>query len=298
MIGRKIIGIIVMFFTVGFAFSSGNFEGISETGVKILRVEGAMVSVEVTGNLGRSVEGRAYDIPDNVEIKYERLGNTVRVWVDKRFSLFSNRGNPVLRFEVPRTTGLDISTASGDISIEAMTGDALIAASSSGDIEIGDVRSDLRSQTSSGDLRISRANGDIHVESSSGEIELREVVGDVVGSASSGDIELNEIRGDITISTTSGSIDIDDINGAVRASSSSGSISGDHVQINGDSRFASTSGAIKIDFDNPLETLSFRLTASSGNLRVGDISGSKSLSTGSGRFLIQGETSSGSQRYE
>lgn len=288
----------MMILAAGRAFSSGGFEGINETGVRTLRVEGAVVSVEVTGSLGRTVVGRAYDIPNNIEIKYDRFGDTVRVWIDKRFSLLGGGGDPVLRFEVPRATDLDISTASGNISIKGMLGDYLHAASSSGSIEIDDVRTSVHAQTSSGDLYVADIDGDTHAETASGEIELRQILGEVVGSTSSGGIEAHDLRGDVSLTTASGDIELDDITGTMRASSSSGSISGRRVQINGDSTFTSRSGTIRIDFNNPLNSLSFRLTSTTGSLRVGDVTGNKSLTAGSGRFLVKGETSSGNQRYE
>jgi DUF4097 and DUF4098 domain-containing protein YvlB len=261
--------------------AGGRFERINELGIKELYVDSLMIDVEIQGEARLTVEGWGENIPDNLRVKYERIGDILRVRVERRFTLFSlGRIDGKLYFNVPDGIDLEVHSTSGSIEIQEME------------------CSRLKVGSSSGTVRLSGIQSKVNAGSSSGTINLDNVKGSVFASSSSGSVKLTRIDGDIEASSSSGEIEIQTTHGSMRAQSSSGNIEGDNIRLTGESSFRSSSGSIDIDFDNPLSDFTFKLSSSSGRLDIGDVKGQKSLSTGNGRFLIVGETSSGSQRYK
>jgi DUF4097 and DUF4098 domain-containing protein YvlB len=221
----------------------------------------------------------------------------LRVWVEKRFPFLAVTGNGVLYFDVPSSVELEIKSSSGSIAVDSMDTGHVIAAASSGEVELRDIRARVDVSSSSGNIRVDDIRGDLDAEASSGDIEIDQVRGSVVTETSSGSSKLSRVDGDISVSATSGRIDFEDTKGMISAQTSSGGIDGKGVWIDGDSSFHSTSGNIDIEFGNPLGAFSFRLSSTSGKLQAGDVQGEKDLAAGTGFFKISGETSSGNQRY-
>ncbi len=256
-----------------------------------------MLNVEIYGTSGLSVKGYAENLPDNVVVEYRRQGTLLHVWVEKKYSLFPTHGGGKLVFYVPPETGLNIESASGNLSIQDSHADEVDVRSSSGSIRLSSIRGEVAAESSSGSLYLDRITGSMKAQSTSGRIEVNVLDGDLFASASSGSIRLSGIIGDINVGSSSGRIELDSTRGEVIAETSSGSINGDDVWITDDSVFKTSSGGIDIDLENPLSAFQFRLSSSSGSLRAGDLHTQRSLEAGNGRILITGNSSSGSQRY-
>jgi hypothetical protein len=291
-------GIMIITLGVSSASASASFEQISETGIRRLEVEASLLNVEVNGGSGSSLTGWGEDIPKNVVVNYKRRGDVLRIWVEKRFAPFAFRKNGRLYFEVPENIDLDIRTSSGEIVIRNMESMSLVTASSSGNIGVSRIKSAVEVKSSSGNINLGMINGSVRAESSSGRMDLTNIIGDISASASSGDVRLSAVEGDIEVSSSSGRIVLNSTNGTVFAHASSGNVVGEDVWITGHSTYKTSSGKIDMDFDNPLNELSFRLTSSSGRLEVGDLKGERNLAAGEGTILITGESSSGGQAYQ
>ncbi|MFF0226414.1 DUF4097 domain-containing protein [Streptomyces sp. NPDC004629] len=107
-----------------------------------------------------------------------------------------------------RTGPLNLTTDSGDISVQQVTGRAEVTSDSGvvqirridgsagitseyGETEIGEVTGDLRLRGRDADLLVGRAHGSVDVYSDSGDIRVAEAVGGSVSAASdSGNIEI------------------------------------------------------------------------------------------------------------
>ena len=302
MIARKFSIFLLSLFAMTALFgckasASARFEGVSETGIRVLEVEASLLDVEVSGGSGSTLRGRGEDIPRNIVVKYKRRGDVLRVWVEKRFSPFSFGRNGRLYFDAPEDIELDIRCSSGDIVIRNIDSERLYAASSSGDISISSISSEITVKNSSGSVNLGMIDGDVLVESSSGNVELIDLTGAANATASSGNIRFSAIEGNIEASTSSGRIVLSATQGALDLRTTSGSIVGEDVLVSGDSVFESSSGNIDVDFSNQLNDLSFRLESSSGRLKVGNLRGEKNLAAGEGAINITGESSSGNQSY-
>lgn len=101
-----------------------------------------------------------------------------------------------------------VSTASGDVSIEDVTGDAQIS-SASGDIVVGRVGGSLSAKSASGDIETGDVTGDVSGGSASGDISLRSVGGSVSTGTASGDIEVGVLyRGQANLKSASGDVSV------------------------------------------------------------------------------------------
>jgi len=172
--------------------------------------------VEVKGELGRDVE----------ELVFERDGKDIRIEV-RAPRKNNNRISSDLEIRVPEassvnvsgvSTDVDMSDVRGDIRLSVVSGDVTVRGFES-DIEVatvsGDVEAEGRGQES--DARFNTVSGDIDVQNISGAISMTSVSGDL--AAIDGAFErakFNTTSGDIVYHAGlggNGRLDIDTVNG-------------------------------------------------------------------------------------
>jgi len=120
-----------------------------------------------------------------------------------------------------------VKTASGDVDLGEITGDARVK-TASGDVSVEDVHGTTSVQTASGDLAVQRARSDLTGQLVSGDIWIRDalksaslntVSGDVrIDAAREGVVQVNAISGDINIGVRRGSsvfVDCNTISGSM-----------------------------------------------------------------------------------
>ena len=90
------------------------------------------------------------------------------------FQLWGNDGGCSVsyRLEVPRDVAVRLATHSGDVSAEALRGDADLQ-TRSGDVDVDGVLGKLRLQTRSGDVDVDSASTDIDADTRSGDVDVR-----------------------------------------------------------------------------------------------------------------------------
>lgn len=191
------------------------------------------------------------------------------------------------------------SSSSGDIRIPNITAPNVSLSSTSGDIEMDAVRTDVKDstgvvtiETSSGDIDISQLTGEMEIESTSGEITVKQLTGQTKLKSSSGNIESETIAGDTQLQTTSGDIRIGQIEGTVTAESSSGRI--EIREGNGDRKVKTTSGEIQLDEIAG----AWDIRSSSGEIWLKAQEGSGSISTTSGDIELDLEKLAGDLRID
>lgn len=279
-----------------FALGLGENEGFSLSGIRELKIEGGMLSVEVAGKNVSGVDMEVFDLPRGLSVFHEQSGSSLRVWTEKK-GLFIPPGNGRLLFTVPEDILLEAVTSSGNLAVSGIDAEFLSAQSSSGSVEIDDVSGRLSCGSSSGGVRVRGGEGEKAVKTSSGTIRIEDSDGGINAESSSGSVRIASVDGDISVSTSSASIHLEDIVGSLNASSSSGGITGEQITLTGDSFFETSSGSIHVSLENDPDELRFELTTSSGGLECPLGSGGKRLSVGNGGITVTGKTSSGSQSY-
>lgn len=100
-----------------------------------------------------------------------------------------------------------VNTASGDTTVERVTGDLTIN-TASGDVRAEQVGGRFTVRTASGDVSAGRIGGPVDITSASGNVHLADAAGDVRLKTASGDATVDTVRG-----------------GAVRATAVSGDVS-------------------------------------------------------------------------
>jgi hypothetical protein len=187
-----------------------------------LSIHNVSGDVKITGYNGEGIvvavykEGRDQD---RVEVEDRSQGN--RVDLSARYESCRNCStNASLRFEVqvPRSVNYnfeEIETASGNISIQGVTGR-------------------VRVNTASGDVLVRDVNGFVNANTASGTMEVREIAGAVKASTASCDVnvEMARVEGseNLVFSTASGNIHVKmpaSLDADVAMSTSSGDIKTD-----------------------------------------------------------------------
>lgn len=114
---------------------------------------------------------------------------------------------------VERVTGhAEITSASGEITVHEIDGTASIR-NDDGESHIGDVTGDLRLISDSGEMTVDRAPGAVEAKSAHGSVRIGEVTrGSVVLASESGDVEVGITRG------TAAWLDVSTANGGLRNS--------------------------------------------------------------------------------
>ncbi len=134
--------------------------------------------VEVTGELGRNVE----------ELIFERSGDKITIKV-----------------KVPRNSGRGIET---DLEIQVPEGSSIDVGTVSADIEVEDVRGELKLNTVSGDIDTEGGETDISAGAVSGDIEIS-------GQRKEAETRANTVSGDVTLFRVAGIAAAESVSGDV-----------------------------------------------------------------------------------
>lgn len=279
---------------VELARAEGSYKGIAN-----LKVQGSFCSVEILGKERDQLDfnGRITSKTNQsgFEIRHERKGNTLKVWLEQPKN--SSNVNGELNFTVPPGTVIEVENVSGSVVVKNITAEESNIKTVSGSIHIQNIESTASISSVSGSCKLMDFAGSFKINTTSGSQDIKRGAGILNCSLISGSIKVEGYKGEIKASSTSGSVDIQDSGGTVRLSSVSGSINGKNVKLDSDAEFTTSSGSINMKLLNAPEDLSYELSSVSGTISVRNskVSG-KYVATG-GPILIKGKTTSGSQKY-
>lgn len=257
----------------------------SYDGITHLEVEGSFTRVEIKGVNGDQLkfDGKitGKSGKGDIEIKYEKSGSRLHVWIDRssRYSSWNSNLKGELIFSVPKNIELNIDNSSGAVYAEQINASTCRLEASSGKVHARYITASTQLETSSGRITAEYINGNLKSKSSSGGQSLKNIKGNISSVASSGRISLENTEGQLNLRN------------------SSGGIHGENVNIIGDSRLKSTSGSIKLELTQDIESYTYDCSASSGSIYIGDKKVGKSAYYKYGNILIEGVTSSGGQKY-
>jgi len=107
-----------------------------------------------------------------------------------------------------RTGPLDVSTATGEIKVAAVTGPASVS-TSSGTLRIGEVNGDATVKNSNGDCLIGAVTGNLRVNASNGDITVERAGGDVTATTANGAVRIGEVRrGQVSLKSAFGELEV------------------------------------------------------------------------------------------
>ncbi len=120
---------------------------------------------------------------------------------------------------------VEVKTASGDVSVDHVTG--LRVQSASGDVRSATVDGEARLQTVSGDVRLGTVSGPVSATLVSGDFSIDDALTDLAAKTVSGDQRIGAIRaGQITIQSVSGDVRLG-VRPGTRLQIDANSVSGD-----------------------------------------------------------------------
>ncbi len=159
------------------------------------------------------------------EPEFEQNGSRLRL--DERFrQARSCNGNSVWTITVPSSINVDVSSASGSISLTGCEGEHSLE-SASGRIDVEDCQGDFEIDNASGRVEITNSDGEFNIDNASGRVRMQNVSGSFTVDNASGDVVVDDARGDFSIDNASGDIEAVDmtIEGRSNFDTASGDIS-------------------------------------------------------------------------
>ena len=175
-----------------------------EVAVKV-RIEAATSSGDISarpGDTGEVLVGVKGPGADDYQITQH--GDTIRVLPEStgllhRFSIAE------VFLTTPPGASLQLTAASGDISVQAPVED-VEATAASGEIRVGSVSGAGRLRTASGDIQVDAVSGRLFVDSSSGDVRVGHVGSNIAVNSASGDISVDYAAGAVDVNTASGDL--------------------------------------------------------------------------------------------
>ena len=138
------------------------------------------------------------------ELEISQIGDTVSIRESPRW-LSRNRSIRLL-VEVPPRTPLTVKSSSMDVVARGQFGE-LRCRTASGDVHLDDVDR-LEVSTASGDVRVRVVNGDAEFNSASGDVTATTVTGRLTAQLASGDLVADIVGEGLSIGTSSGDVRI------------------------------------------------------------------------------------------
>jgi Putative adhesin len=162
-----------------------------------------------------------------VEARPRGGGHEVLVEVRRRSGFFISFGSgPDLRLRVtcPPDPDVVVQSKSADVRGRGRFASAEVK-TASGDITLDTVTGDLRVKTAAGDFSVIEAHGPAHVQSTSGDVAVQHAGSDVTVQAVSGDVWIRDAAGSARVTTVSGDQRLDAVvEGTVETHAVSGDI--------------------------------------------------------------------------
>jgi len=140
----------------------------------------------------------------DIEIKYEKSGSRLHVWVERksRNSSWNSNLRGTLIFSVPNNIELDIDNSSGAVYAENINATTCRLEASSGKVQAYRINAETYLETSSGRITADNITGKLKVKSSSGGQSLSDIKGNIHAVASSGRM-IYEMECDLDSQSTS-----------------------------------------------------------------------------------------------
>jgi hypothetical protein len=245
---------------------------LPEGRIEILSTEGTTTEIELDA-LGNGDD--AQRVVDGARI--ELRGDHVVVSVPKRgFLNFLRDLDLQLQIRAPHGAHIRSETASAQLRGRGRFG-SLEAKSASGDVDLDELTGDAIAKTASADIGLVAVGGDAVVNTASGDVELGRVGGETVVKTASGDVTIREGGRSIDVSTASGDLRVEAVaEGTVKLQSASGDIGvgirqGSNVWVDARAMSGETRSELELDDAPPSDDaplVELRATSMSGDVTV------------------------------
>ncbi len=223
-----------------------------------LEIEAGIFAVEIQGHSGSTTEIEVRAIPRGFVVDARERRGSVEVVVKGRPPVFGGvTGKPRILVSLPVATGVTVDTSTGDIYIE-------------------------------------KINSDIAASATTGDIDVRDVAGAIDLGVTTGGIDVSRCRGELTAKATTGDIGVDDFQGVMDLDTTTGDIDVRSFRVTGNAGFSATTGDVDVAFQNAPGDITIDATSTTGDIDVGS---RLSRGAAAARFVVRGRTTTGDQSY-
>jgi hypothetical protein len=275
----------------------------SYANIKSVEVNGGWLDVTYEGGSSSEVKVAAYleSNETNQDIVFVTLGDVLKISYERNSnnSSWNNKSKGYIKITGPREVALQLRNSSGSLIVNNVSNIETVLKVSSGKISASSINGNLDIQASSGSLKIDGVKGNVIAGVTSGNADISNVTGNVQYKSTSGSLDAENVGGEIDVTLTSGNARLTNIGTLGSLRFTSGNIKAENAGLGDNTSFSGTSGSFKVQTPSDLKAYNFSLKASSGNVKVGNVSTGKSLemNNGSGPW-VKGNISSGNITIE
>ncbi|PSL06381.1 DUF4097 family beta strand repeat-containing protein [Cecembia rubra] len=271
----------------------------SFSGITKIEVSGGALEVEFIGNNNSEVKVNAFLESNNHEqdIVFVTVGNVLKIThqvSSNRVTIGNMRTKGHIKISGPQKMELDIKGGSGAIHVENVVSEKTQLSVGSGRISGSNINSNIHANAGSGSIKLSGITGNIKGIVGSGSSEFADIKGDLEFSCSSGGMKATSIAGTAHISLTSGNAKLENVSELGDLKVTSGNFNAVNVGLGDQTRISGTSGNFKIQTSSNLNDFNYFLSATSGNITVGNSRAGRNLNIDNGSTkTIRGGITSG-----
>lgn len=249
--------------------------------IKQIEVESGWLDVSYQGGEGTEVSVEAYlesNLSDQ-DIVFVTLGDVLKVSYKRSGEKYNWNGKNkgYLKITGPKSMQVSVRGSSGEINLTNLASEKTILQLTSGTVKAAQIKGNLTLTSTSGTLKASGIEGNVEARLTSGNAYLENISGKVSYESTSGSLDARDIDGELNVRLTSGNAKIENAKQLGKLSFTSGNVRATNSGLGVNTQFTGTSGNFTIQTPSALNSFNYSLKASSGNLRVGGSSGTKSL---------------------
>jgi hypothetical protein len=249
--------------------------------IKQLEVESGWLDVSYQGGEGTEVSVEAYlesNIPDQ-DIVFVTLGDVLKVSYKRSGEKYNwnSKNKGYLKITGPKSMKLSVRGSSGKIDLTNLVSENTVLQLTSGTVTAAQIKGNLKLTSTSGTLKATGIEGNVEARLTSGNAYLENISGSVNYESTSGSLDAKNIDGVLSARLTSGNAKIENAKQLGQLSFTSGNVRAVNSGLGANTKFTGTSGNFTIQTTSDLKAYNYSLRATSGNLRVGGSSSTKSL---------------------
>jgi hypothetical protein len=249
--------------------------------IKQIEVESGWLDVSFQGGEGTEVSVEAYlesNIPDQ-DIVFVTLGDVLKVSYKRSGEKYNwnSKNKGYLKITGPKSMKLSVKGSSGKIDLTNLVSENTVLQLTSGTVAAAQIKGNLKLNSTSGTLKVSGIEGNVEARLTSGNAYFENIGGGVNYESTSGSLDAKNIDGELNVRLTSGNAKIENAKQLGQLSFTSGNMRAVNSGLGANTQFTGTSGNFTIQTPSALNSFNYSLRATSGNLRVGGSSGTKTL---------------------
>ena len=249
--------------------------------IKQIEVESGWLDVSYQGGDGTEVSVEAYlesNIKDQ-DIVFVTLGDVLKVSYKRSGEKYNwnSKNKGYLKITGPKFMQISVRGSSGEINLTNLASETTVLQLTSGTVAAAQIKGNLKLTSTSGTLKATGIEGNVEARLTSGNAYLENISGSVNYESTSGSLDAKNIDGVLSARLTSGIAKIENAKQLGSLAFTSGNVRAVNSGLGDSTQFTGTSGNFTIQTNSDLKAYNYSLKAASGNLQVGNSSGSKSL---------------------